>query len=126
MHDGASNCNGSNPALASRAKADDQLTLFVAEPGAFPERQYRQLTDGGPPFQGFFWGRWPANARPSKRNAGFRSIARRTGIVCWWSPTILPFHEMRKMEKHPGEFVGVMTGEAYTLLTAHVLQESSG
>lgn len=27
------------------------------------------------------------------------------------------------MEKHPGEFIGVMTGEAYTLLAAHILQK---
>ena len=39
-------------------------------------------------------------------------------------PTIRSFSEMRRMEKHPGEFVGVMTGEAYTLLTAHILQKS--
>ena len=33
------------------------------------------------------------------------------------------FHETRQMEQHPGEFIGVMTGEAYTLLTNHILRK---
>ena len=33
------------------------------------------------------------------------------------------FHEMRRLEQHPGEFIGVMRGEAYTLLTSHILQK---
>ena len=121
MHDGVSNPNCGVQVLA-RGKLDDQLTLFVAEPTPFPEKHYRRLMDGGAPFQEF------TGSLGGKRTASKEE---------YWFPFYYPadwngvlviahhpsFHEMRRMEKHPGEYVGVMTGEAYTLLAAHILQK---
>ena len=122
MHDGSSNRNGSNLALAGRGKPDDQLALFAAEPTPFPEKQYRRLTDGGPPFQEFtgtLGGRRTGQQEeywfPFHSPADWNRV-----LVVSCHPS---FHEVRRMEKHPGEFIGVMTGEAYTLLAAHILQK---
>jgi len=121
VHDDAPNRNIGDLALA-RGKPEDQLALFVAEPTPFPEKQYRRLTDGGAPFQEF---------------TGSVAVKRTTPQEEYWFPFHCPadwnrvlvlahhpsFHEMRRMEKQPGEYVGVMSGEAYTLLAAHILQK---
>jgi len=121
VHDDAPNRNIGDLALA-RGKPEDQLALFVAEPTPFPEKQYRRLTDGGAPFQEF---------------TGSVAGKRTTPQEEYWFPFHCPadwnrvlvlahhpsFHEMRRMEKQPGEYVGVMSGEAYTLLAAHILQK---
>jgi DNA polymerase I-like protein with 3'-5' exonuclease and polymerase domains len=122
VHDGSSNRTGSNLALAGRGKPNDQLALFAAEPTPFPEKQYRRLTDGGPPFQEFtgsLGGRRTGQQKeywfPFHSPADWNRV-----LVVSCHPS---FHEVRRMEKHPGEFIGVMTGEAYTLLAAHILQK---
>lgn len=121
MDDGVSKQTNGNLVLA-RGKADDQLTLFVAEPTPFPEKHYRRLMDGGAPFQEFTGSLGGKRTTPQKEYwFPFRCPADLNGVlVIAHHPS---FHEMRRMEKHPGEYVGVMTGEAYTLLAAHILQK---
>jgi DNA polymerase I-like protein with 3'-5' exonuclease and polymerase domains len=121
VHDGVSRQNSGNLALA-RGKPDDQLTLFVAEPTPFPEKQYRRLTDGGSPFQELTGTLGGKRTVPQKEYwFPFHCPADWNGVlVIAHHPS---FHEMRRMEKRPGEDVGVMTGEAYTLLAAHILQK---
>ncbi len=121
MHDGVSNRTSGGLALA-RGQADGQLTLFAAEPAPFPEKQYRRLTDGGAPFQEF------TGSLGAKRAAPHREYWFPFHFPADWNRVLViahhpSFHEMRRMEKHPGEYVGVMTGEAYTLLAAHILQK---
>lgn len=102
--------------------AADQLTLFEPEKARFPEELYRQLTGGGAPF------------RAARDTIGAKT---RDPELEHWFPYEVPedwngvlvigshptFHEMRRMEQDPGEFVGIMTGEAYALLTAHILRK---
>ena len=90
----------------------------------FPADQYQRLIGGGAPF--------PRTQRHGRRRKPPGTEAETTGsrstfpddwngvLVVAYHPT---FHEMRRMEQHPGEFIGVMTGEAYTLLTSHILQK---
>lgn len=121
MHDGVSNRSSGDLAVAG-GKPNDQLALFTAEPIPFPERIYRRLTDGGAPFQEF------AGSLGGKRVASQREYWFPFHCPADWNRVLIiahhpSFHEMRRMEKHPGEYVGVMTGEAYTLLAAHILQK---
>ena len=89
----------------------------------FPADQYQRLIGEGDPF------RAPKrHARRKKPRAPRRSCGSRSTFPDDWNGVIVvayhpTFHEMRRMEQHPGEFVGVMTGEAYTLLTSHILQK---
>ena len=102
--------------------AADQLTLFDKEGPVFPADRYQRLTGGGDPF------------RAPKGTLGKKAAGPEPEL---WFPYDIPddwngvlvvayhptFHEARQMEQHPGEFVGVMTGEAYTLLTNHILRK---
>lgn len=102
--------------------ASSQLALFEPEKAPFPKELYRQLTGGGAPF------------RAAKGSIGGKTRDRE---LEHWFPYDIPedwngvlvvgshpcFHEMRRMEQNPGAFVGIMTGEAYTLLTAHILRK---
>ena len=101
---------------------DDQLTLFTPEAPVFPADLYNRLVGEGAPF------------RAPKQDEGAKADGADTEV---WFPFEIPidwngvmvlahhptFHEMRKFEQNPGEFIGVMTGEAYTLLTSHILRK---
>lgn len=104
------------------AGADDQLRLFAPEPAPFPERLYRQLLDGGAPFRELKGSLGGKKKEPEKEYwFPFHCPEDWNGVlVVGYHPS---FPEMRRMEKRPGEFVGVMTGEAFTLLAAHILQK---
>ena len=102
--------------------AADQLTLFDKEAPVFPAEQYQRLIGGGDPF------------RAPKGTIGKKALGTESEL---WFPYDIPddwngviviayhptFHEMRRLEQHAGEFIGVMTGEAYTLLTNHILKK---
>jgi DNA polymerase I-like protein with 3'-5' exonuclease and polymerase domains len=102
--------------------AADQLTLFDKEAPVFPAEQYQRLIGGGDPF------------RAPKGTIGKKAPGTESEL---WFPYDIPddwngviviayhptFHEMRRLEQHAGEFIGVMTGEAYTLLTNHILKK---
>lgn len=121
MHDGVSN-RSSGALTVARGKPDDQLALFSAEPAPFPEKMYRRLTDGGAPFQEF------PGSLGGKRIASQKEYWFPFHCPADWNRVLViarhpTFHEMRRMEKHSGEHVGVMKGEAYTLLASHILQK---
>ena len=122
MSDYPSNGKGGVSSTLERVQTDDQLRLFVAEPAPFPERQYRRLLDGGAPFQDVKGSLGGKRKGPEKEYwFPFHCPEDWNGVlIVAYHPS---FPEMRRMEKRPGEFVGVMTGEAYTLLTAHILQK---
>lgn len=110
----------SNPSVLGAHQPPDQLTLFAAEAAPFPEAQYRRLTDGGPPFQEYTC---VLKSAPSRKEYWFPFYC-----PADWNRVLVvshhaSFHEMRQMEKRPGEFIGVMTSEAYTLLAAYILQK---
>lgn len=96
MHDGVSNGKSGNLAFA-RGNPDDQLTLFVAETTAFPEKQYRRLTDGGAPFQEF------TGSLGGKRTAPQKEYWFPFHCPADWNRVLViarhpSFHEMRRME----------------------------
>lgn len=102
----------------------DQLTLFAPEAPAFPESHYQRLIERGAPF------------RAPKEHVDLRKPLPDQEL---WFPFDLPgdwnhvlviathpnFHDSRRLEQHPNEFVGVMNGEAYSLLTDHILRKNS-
>ena len=122
MSDYPSNGKGGASCLLEHDKPDGQLRLFAAERAPFPERQYQRLVGGGAPFQEFKGSLGGKKKTPEKEYwFPFHCPEDWNGVlIVAYHPS---FHEMRRMEKHPGEFVGVLTGEAYTLLTAHILQK---
>lgn len=101
---------------------NSQLALFEIEQDPFPHHIYQKLVAQGPPF------------REIKRGLG--SKGKKTIEEEYWFPFYIPddwnrvlivgyhpsFHEMRRMEQRPGEFVSVMLGEGYTLLAAHIFK----
>ena len=122
MSDYPSNGEGGASCLLEHDKPDGQLRLFAAERAPFPERQYQRLMGGGAPFQEFKGSLGGKKKAPEKEYwFPFHCPEDWNGVlIVAYHPS---FPEMRRMEKHPGEFVGVLTGEAYTLLTAHILQK---
>ena len=122
MSDYPSNGEGGASCLLEHDKPDCQLRLFASERAPFPERQYQRLVGGGAPFQEFKGSLGSKKKAPEKEYwFPFHCPEDWNGVlVVAYHPS---FPEMRRMEKHPGEFVGVLTGEAYTLLTAHILQK---
>ena len=96
----------------------DQLTLFAPEKPTFPEDLYRRLVDCGAPFKA---------PKPDSEKTDpetwfpFDVPADWNGVLAVGS--FPSFHELRKLEHQRGEFIGVMNGEAYTLLANHILNK---
>jgi DNA polymerase I-like protein with 3'-5' exonuclease and polymerase domains len=106
----------------------DQLNLFSPEAPVFPNDRYQRLIGGGATF------------RAPKGFVGAKAVGAKkvtTNEPEVWFPYDIPndwngvlvisnhptYHEMRRLEQHAGEFIGVMTGEAYTILTSHLLSK---
>ena len=104
----------------------DQFTLFAPATPVFPEDAYRRLINEGVPFK---------HPRGTMGTTKGKPVSTEPE---YWFPFVMPpedwngvlvvgfhpsFHEMRKLEQHPGEFIGLMTSEAYALLTDHILRK---
>lgn len=100
--------------------ADHQCLLFDELEDTFPQDVYDKLIGAGPPFRASKPG--PSSGRNGEIELWFPFAI----PADWNSVLIIGSHpsspELRKTEQNPDQFVGVMVGEAYTLLAAHILQ----